>query len=294
MINKNSIIKINLDLNKDSKLRLANNLNPNNPSESVLIKSGCDNFCTYCIIASMCHSGSPKCYSSKEILKVIKKKEKLGCQKIRFVGACISDWKDPLSSLHLADLIKLVLNKTKVNFGEFELHPKDVNNKLLLILDNPRITKLIKVPIQHYSDLILKKMNRKYDSKYLNTLFNKLKKKNFLVSTDIIIGFPGEKQVDVIKLIRFLKKFSIWSSISIFKYSPRIGTQAFSFKPRVDERVKQKTCLRIVKELVGNISKGKKNYEHNGNQVTLFDWGVRIDFKRLYKYLDKEKNEHTN
>jgi len=283
--------ELGLDLNKDFRLRLADNLNPNNPSESVLIKSGCDNFCTYCIIASMCPGGTPKYYPSKEILRAVKEKEKMDCRKIRFVGACISDWKDPQGSLDLADLIKLVLDKTKVNFGEFELHPKDINDKLLSTLGNPRITKLIKVPIQHYSDRILKRMNRKYDSRYLDILFDKLKRKKFLVSTDVIIGFPGENQSDVTKLIGFLKRFPLWSSISIFKYSPRLGTPAFSFKPRVNKKTKEKTYLRIVKELVGEIPSGKtkKIYAHQGNQISFFDWGPRIDFQRLFNYLDKEE-----
>ncbi len=105
--------------------------------------------------------------------------------------------------------------------------------------------------------------------------------------------------MDVTKLIKFLKKFPFWSSISIFKYSPRIGTQAFSFKPRVTKKVKEKTCLRVAKELVDEASlefiKGKKDYEYQGNQVSFFDWGARIDFKRLFKYLNKEeKHEQGN
>jgi tRNA A37 methylthiotransferase MiaB len=227
----------------------------------------------------MCLGGEREFYSARDIIKRIKETEKKGCKKIRLVGACISDWCDKKNGMNLGGLVQKILKETTVEFGEFEMHPKDVSEKLLSILDNKRITKSVKIPIQHYSDVILKRMNRKYDSEYLENLFKFLKRKKFNVLTDIIVGFPGETESDVEYLIKFLKKIKFWRSISIFKYSARLGTPAYSFGNQIDEKTKTERCRRIVKELLGELPVKSETFLDLGNtQTEFYNWGVKISF----------------
>ncbi len=216
----------------------------------VPISNGCNNACTYCVVPYT--RGALNCRSHKEILKEVKSFIKKGFKEIWLLGQNVNDYHSPINkSINFAKLLKLINDipeKFRILFTS--PHPKNFSDELIESLDNcQKFGNYLNIPIQSGNDQILKKMNRNYTAKEYRKLIEKIKKKipEIKLSTDIIVGFPGETKKQFQDTVKLFKKIKFnWAYIS--KYSPRPGTAAFKLKDGIPlpERKKRENILREI------------------------------------------------
>ncbi|MBD3282441.1 MAG: tRNA (N6-isopentenyl adenosine(37)-C2)-methylthiotransferase MiaB, partial [Candidatus Portnoybacteria bacterium] len=226
------------------------------------IMTGCNNYCTYCVVPYT--RGKEVSRKPKEIIKEIKKEIKKGAKEIWLLGQNVNSYKYNFPKL---------LNQTSKIPGNFWIrftspHPKDFTEELIKAMaESKKITKYLNLPLQSGDDKILKKMNRPYTIKKYKDLVKKIRKKipDIAISTDIIVGFPGETKEQFNKTARALKEIK-YDMAYISQYSSRKGTAASKMLDTVSKKEKKKrdkalteiikkTALEKNKKYIGTIQK---------------------------------------
>lgn len=227
IMNDNKIYDTDSFVPKDDKP--SKNINHKFPFKSgVNIVFGCDNFCSYCIVPYV--RGREKSREIKDILDEITSLSNDGVSEIMLLGQNVNSYGKTLDNkVSFSELLKEVERIDGIKRIRFMTsHPKDFSDDLIdVIADSKKICRHIHLPLQSGSSKILKVMNRKYDKeKYLN-LCKKLREKipNVSITTDIIVGFPGETYEDVKETMDVIKKVQFDSAFT-FIYSKRSGTPA--------------------------------------------------------------------
>lgn len=226
----------------------------------VSIMYGCNNFCSYCIVPYV--RGRERSREEEHILSEVKDLVKRGYKEITLLGQNVNSYgKDLVPTVSFAKLCDDIC-KTD---GDFTVkfmtsHPKDVSDELIeCIARNKKMARYIHFPIQSGSDGVLKAMNRRYTFEQYYEKVRKIKKliPDAALSTDIIVGFPGEtdedfeKTLEAVRLIRY-------DAIFTFIYSKREGTPAATAENQVPEKVKNarmKRLLELQTEVMGEINK---------------------------------------
>jgi MiaB/RimO family radical SAM methylthiotransferase len=227
-------------------------------SPYIMVKSGCNNHCSYCIVPFV---RKPfRSVPCKKILAEIKNKEKKGVKKIILSGACIGDWSDSSERMDFAGLLNIILVKTNVSIHEIYLNPKDMNTKLINLLKEDRISKYFYIPIQSGSDKILKDMKRGYTVKFLKKTLTDIRKKipGCRIDTDILIGFPTETDRQFKETLSFLKQ-AHFDLVRGLIYSSRPGTEAAKLV-----QISKQTKMARARELIEFCSKNKISVEVPG------------------------------
>ena len=219
----------------------------------VNIMFGCNNFCTYCIVPYV--RGRERSRAPKDIIRECEKLAADGVKEVMLLGQNVNsyglDFKDDdpgkISFAHLLEMVCKVEGIERVRF--MTPHPKDFSDELLdVIAKNRKIARHIHLPLQSGNTEILRRMNRKYTKDdYLN-LVQKIRTKlpDVAITTDIIVGFPGETKeavddtIDVVKKAHFNNAFT-------FIYSKRTGTPAASFEDQVPEELVKENFDRLLK-----------------------------------------------
>ena len=234
-------------------------LNPHRTSGDnawVNISYGCNNFCTYCIVPYV--RGRERSRKVEDIISEIKELLKTGQYKtVTLLGQNVNSYgKDLSEGINFEYLIKQI----DALDGDFEIkflssHPKDFSLSLVdTIANSSKISREIHLPLQAGSDKILKAMNRQYDiAKYLG-IVNYIKEKipNARLTTDIIVGFPGETEEDFQETVKVCKAVQ-FDGIFAFMYSKRKGTRAYEFDNQVDSKTKHRRVneiLALEKEII--------------------------------------------
>ncbi|MCJ7459380.1 MAG: tRNA (N6-isopentenyl adenosine(37)-C2)-methylthiotransferase MiaB, partial [candidate division Zixibacteria bacterium] len=224
-------------------------------SSFVAISRGCENFCSYCIVPYV--RGSEKNRKVSEIIREVQCLTESGCREVTLIGQNVNSYKD--NGCDFADLLKEV-SKTNIQRIRFMTsHPKDLSLKLIdAMSDLEKVCEHLHLPLQSGSDKILEKMNRKYNSSDYLRLVDSVKSKveNLSLTTDLIVGFPGEKEEDFQKTLEMVQRIE-FDSAFMFKYSPREGTTAFLLEGDVPNEVKLERLQTLI-ELQKTISQ-KKN-----------------------------------
>jgi tRNA-2-methylthio-N6-dimethylallyladenosine synthase len=213
----------------------------NKYSISIPIMTGCNNFCSYCVVPYT--RGREKSTPAKDIIKEIN-----GYKEIWLLGQNVNSYKD----IGFANLLKEI-NKIKREFWVrfTSSHPKDFSDDVIKAMKE-KITPYLNLPVQSGDDKILKKMNRPYTIKKYKNIIKKVRKQipNITISTDVIVGFPGETKAqfnNTAKLFREIK----YDMAYINKYSPRAGTAAFNLKDDISPKEKknrEKILTEILKQ----------------------------------------------
>ncbi|MBN3405757.1 tRNA (N6-isopentenyl adenosine(37)-C2)-methylthiotransferase MiaB [Clostridium botulinum] len=230
----------------------------------VTIMYGCNNFCTYCIVPYV--RGRERSRTPENIEAEIKKLISEDYKEITLLGQNVNSYgKDLEPNVTFAELLKRVNNIEGLERVRFMTsHPKDLTDDVIeAIAKCDKLCEQIHLPVQSGSSEILKKMNRHYDrEKYLDVV-SRIKKliPNVALSTDIIVGFPGETEKDFEKTLSLVKEVE-YDSAFTFLYSIRKGTPAAKFEDQVPEDVKHKRFNRLV-EVLNEIS-AKKNKAYEG------------------------------
>ena len=215
---------------------------------------GCDKFCTYCIVPYT--RGKQRSRKKEDILKEVKELIKNGYQEITLLGQNVNAYgKDLYDNYFLADLLKDIskLNIPRIRF--ITSHPWDFTDDLVeVIKNNQNILNYVHLPVQSGSNKILKLMGRRYTKESYKELLDKLKTiPNISITTDIIVGFPGETEEDFQDTLDMVK-YSKYDSAYTFIYSPRENTPASKLEDNVSLEEKEQRLYRL-NDLVNKYSK---------------------------------------
>ena len=245
--------KINtLDSNFDETFEDMSISKYNNKTRAfVKIQDGCENFCSYCIIPFV----RGKC-RSKEFNKVIEEVTTLtknGFKEIVLTGIHTGNYGTDINTNFAALLRELVKIKGLERLRISSIEVNELTDEVLeIIKNNDVIVNHLHIPIQAASDHVLKLMNRKYDLQFFINKIEKIReiKKDISITTDIIVGHPGETDEDFEEGIKVLKQIN-FSKLHVFPYSKRNGTVAADME-QIDDSVKKKRArvlLNLSKEL---------------------------------------------
>ena len=213
------------------------------------IMYGCDNFCSYCIVPYV--RGRERSRKPDIILNDAREMVKAGFKDITLLGQNVNSYGKGLEEdIDFATLLKQVSDID----GDFRVrfmtsHPKDASKKLIdTIAENDKICNHIHLPVQCGSDRILKRMNRKYDTaRYLEIVdYAKNRIPDLSLTSDIIVGFPGETYEDFQQTLDLIRKVE-FTSLFTFIYSPRVGTPAAKMDDPVPYEEKAKWMSELLK-----------------------------------------------
>ena len=217
---------------------------------SISITYGCNNYCTFCIVPYV--RGMERSVPLHEIVQDVKKYTEKGYKEILFLGQNVNSYGSDLAD-ETDNFAKLLRESAKIE-GDFWIkyvspHPKDFTDEVIeAIADNSKIARMLHLPLQSGSTKILNAMNRGYTKEEFITLAKKIKEKipDIGLTTDIIVGFPGETEedfqdtMDVVNEVGFENAF-------MFMYSKRSGTPAATMEEQVDEQVKSERLQQLMR-----------------------------------------------
>ena len=211
----------------------------------ITIMRGCDKFCTFCIVPFT--RGRERSRSIDGIVNEIKNAVKDGFTEVTLLGQNVNSYNFDGHKFHvLLGNVARVPGLKRLRYTS--PHPQDITIELLDIMaryDN--ICNSIHLPLQSGSDRILKRMNRTYTSGHFINIARKIREilPSAGISTDIIVGFPGESEKDFSDTINVMEKVNFDSAFT-FKYSPRNGTKASGYEDQINEDIKQKRLEQII------------------------------------------------
>ena len=203
----------------------------------VNIMFGCNNFCSYCIVPYV--RGRERSRNPKDIIREIERLVKDGVVEVMLLGQNVNSYgknlEEPMTFAQLLTEIEKIEGLKRIRF--MTSHPKDLSDELIEVMKNSKkICKHLHLPLQSGSSDILQKMNRRYDKeKYLN-LVEKIRTAipDISLTTDIIVGFPGETEEDFLETVDVVKKVR-YDSAFTFIYSKRTGTPAAVMENQIPE-----------------------------------------------------------
>ena len=219
--------------------------NPDRTRAFLKIQDGCSNFCTYCIIP---YTRGP--LKSRKLDSILSEAEKLlesGFKEIVLTGIHLGAYgKDLADEIALVDVVKALLDNeklTRLRLGSLE--SIELDQEILEIMNqDQRLCRQLHLPLQSGSDKILKKMNRNYTTAEFKALIDNIYANvpGVAITTDVIVGFPGENSTDFNEAVEFIKNMN-FSKIHIFPYSKRKNTPAANYAEQVSEEEKKKRSV---------------------------------------------------
>ena len=207
----------------------------------IKIAEGCNNRCTYCAIPYI--RGKMRSRDMDSIIAEAKDLEAIGVKELCVVAQDTTAYGIDLYGRYaLPELLQRLVDETGIEWIRIlYCYPDKITDELIDVMKrNDRILNYIDMPLQHISDPILKKMNRKGDSACIRSVIKKLRENlpGVIIRTTFIVGFPGETQKDYNELLYFIKQTK-FERAGVFAYSREAGTPAYDFTPRVPEQKKQ-------------------------------------------------------
>lgn len=262
----------------------------------VNITYGCNNFCTYCIVPYT--RGREKSRSLRAVKQEIINLVNDGVKEVMLLGQNVNSFRDADGN-NFAALIRAldeVEGLERIRF--MTSHPKDLSDELIACFgDCKKLCHNIHLPVQSGSDEVLRRMNRHYNRQRYMEIVEKLRVTcpDLSISTDIIVGFPGETEKDFLDTLSLVREVE-YDSAFTFIYSPRVGTPAAKYDDQIPENIKHERFDRLVEEV--NRCSAKKNSEYLGKIVTVMvdgpskndagAWSGRTDTFKLVNFTSEE------
>lgn len=212
----------------------------------VKIQDGCDNFCSYCIIPFV--RGKCRSKEEKKVLEEVTALVENGYQEIVLTGIHTGSYGVDIdtSFAHLLGSLVEIKGLERLRISSIEV--TELNEEVLDVFKNSKVlVDHLHIPLQAGSDEVLKAMNRKYDLKYFFEKIEKIRKirPNIAISTDVIVGFPGEKEEFFQKTIDTCKKIG-FSKIHVFPYSERKGTASSRMTGKIEQGVIKERARKLI------------------------------------------------
>ncbi len=245
---------------------------------------GCDKFCTFCIVPFT--RGRERSRDINGIIKEVQQIVDSGYSEVTLLGQNVNSYN--YNNLMFPNLLEEIAKIKKLKRIRYTSpHPQDITKYLLNVMNKyNNICNYIHLPLQAGSNKILKRMNRTYTREYFIELVETIRKiiPNIGLSTDIIVGFPGETDQDFNETLNLMKEVKFDSAFN-FKYSPRPGTKASEYEDQVNEKVKQIRLQKVIdlqkehtleqnQKLVGSIQKVLIEKE---SKLSSDQWAGRTD-----------------
>lgn len=213
----------------------------------VPIMYGCNNFCTYCIVPYV--RGRERSRLPEEIVREVEEAVANGYKEVTLLGQNVNSYGKDHKQADFADLLTMVDRVPGIKRVRFMTsHPKDLSEKVIAaIRDGEHICEHIHLPVQYGSNRILKAMNRVYTVEKYRETVRKIRESlpDVALTTDLIVGFPGETDEDFSEMLAFLKEIR-YDSAYTFIYSKRSGTPAATMENQVDEAVKKERLNQLM------------------------------------------------
>lgn len=235
----------------------------------VTIMYGCNNFCTYCIVPYV--RGRERSRKPEEIIKEIEELVSQGYKEITLLGQNVNSYgkglENEITFAQLLRQINEIKGLERVRF--MTSHPKDLNlDVVMAIKECDKLCEQIHLPVQSGSNRILKKMNRHYTREDYLELVKIIKREipDVTLTTDLIVGFPGETEEDFIDTLELVKEVEYASSFT-FIYSRRNNTPADMMDNQIPDDIKHDRFNRLLKAVNEGVVKGNKQYEGKIVQV---------------------------
>ena len=217
----------------------------------VNIMYGCNNFCSYCIVPYV--RGRERSREPEEILREIRDLAADGVREVMLLGQNVNSYgktlAHPISFAQLLKQAEAVEGIRRIRF--MTSHPKDLSDELIRVMkESQKICRHLHLPLQSGSSRILKIMNRKYDKEQYLALAKKIRREipDISLTTDIIVGFPGETEEDFLETMDVVRQVRFDSAFT-FIYSKRTGTPAAAMENQVPEAVVKDRFDRLLKEV---------------------------------------------
>ena len=234
------------------------------------IMFGCNNFCTYCIVPYV--RGRERSRDVDSIIREIKGAVNDGVVEVMLLGQNVNSYKGKASSAYkfknnddvtfpeLLNEVAKIEGLKRIRF--MTSHPKDLSDDLIeVVKNNKNICRHIHLPVQSGSDAILKAMNRHYDRDGYLKVIDKIRNNidDVGITTDIIVGFPGETESDFEDTLSLINKVS-YDAVFTFEYSKRTGTKAAEMDNQVPEAVVKERFKKLLKTVEDNSGKNVDKY----------------------------------
>lgn len=250
-----------LPIKRDSKIKA-----------SVTIMNGCNNFCSYCIVPYV--RGRERSRQPRDIIEEVKKLAKKGYKEITLLGQNVNsylrvereknipfeEYQGVNSFATLLRAINKIDGIERIRF--ISPHPKDFTDDVIeAIADCEKVCKLVHLPLQSGNTKVLKEMNRKYTKEQYLNLVEKMKNKipNLTLSTDIIVGFPGETDEEFEDTLEVVEKVG-FEQVYMFIYSRRVGTPGDKMQNQIPEDIKHKRFDKLKALVESQIEENNKKY----------------------------------
>lgn len=229
----------------------------------VNIMYGCNNFCTYCIVPYT--RGRERSREVKDILDEIKELVKNGTKEVTLLGQNVDSYGKTLDEkVTFAQLLRKVNEIEGLERIRFMTsHPKDISDEVIYAMrDCEKVCEFLHLPVQCGSTSLLKKMNRHYSKEYYLDIIEKARREipDIAFSTDLMIGFPGETEEDVLDTIDVVRKVK-YDTAFTFIYSKRKGTPAANMENQIPEQVKHERFNRVLEAVNEEIAKISESYK---------------------------------
>ncbi len=211
------------------------------------IQDGCDNFCSYCLIPYV--RGVARSRERQNIVEEANELVDKGYKEIVLTGIHVGGYGKDLNDINFSSLVKELLdNKDLYRLRISSIEESEIDNELInLINERDNLANHFHIPLQSGSDTVLKRMNRKYtcDEFYSKILKIRNACPNVALTTDVIVGFPGESEEEFLETYKFIKKCG-FNMIHVFPFSAREKTLAYKMPNQVDPKVKKERVLRLL------------------------------------------------
>lgn len=245
----------------------------------VNIMFGCNNFCSYCIVPHV--RGRERSRAPEEIIEEIKKQVADGVIEVMLLGQNVNSYgknlDNPISFAELLRRVEEIEGLQRIRF--MTSHPKDLSDELIEVMKNSKkICRHLHLPLQSGSTRILKAMNRKYTKEQYLELALKIRREipDISITTDIIVGFPGETKEDIDETLDVIRKVK-YDNAFTFQYSKRTGTPAAAMENQCSAEFVKEQFDRVLSEVQLNAR----------NQVALWEG-------KIMDALVEEMNEHDS
>ncbi|AKA68572.1 tRNA (N6-isopentenyl adenosine(37)-C2)-methylthiotransferase MiaB [Clostridium scatologenes] len=247
----------------------------------VTIMYGCNNFCTYCIVPYV--RGRERSRKPEDIENEIKDLISKGYKEITLLGQNVNSYgKDLEPNVSFANLLRRINEIGGLERIKFMTpHPKDFTQDVLdAIAECENVCEQVHLPVQSGSSSILKKMNRHYTKEQYIDLVRRIRETipDVAITTDIIVGFPGETEEDFEETLSLAREVQ-YDSAFTFIYSRRKGTPADEMEEQIDENVKHERFNRLVEIINASSAKNNKKYEGRIEEILVEDLSKNDDTK---------------
>ena len=246
----------------------------------VSIMYGCNNFCSYCIVPYV--RGRERSRRSEDILEECRMLVNSGVKEITLLGQNVNSYKADIAFPELLSAVAEIEGDFIIRF--MTSHPKDTSEELVSVMKkySPKIAPFFHLPLQSGSNAILKAMNRTYLKERYLEIANSLKENipGIALSTDVIIGFPGESDEDFKDTMDVLRTVC-FDNVYAFLYSPREGTRAAEMEPVVEREVKDSRMAELLAFQDKLSVEKNKPYENTIQRVLTDSFEIR-EGKRIF------------